>query len=317
MGTPPILMRSRQSGALPSLSSEVGKHIGVNGDHVAAAEYDPAKIRSLLRLPRYGQFYKGKPITTMSYDHWVGKRGNRFDGQRFTLQEILLSQLTNFLYDDGRGSGEEPSFWGREKKRSIATWRDHIEILAMVEDTHDGYFYVPPPTGGSYTRLSAGNPVGFAPFSYEFSDQSVLARQRADAAMKKIVERAGLARFLRLSETKGAYASHPLGGCRMAEDPGLGAVDHHCRVFGYEGLYCLDSSVIPTSLGVNPSLTISAVCERAAEELVRRGTDFGLPERPPGFAHRAPAQIVGERVIPKQPARRRPARRRRRRRSRR
>jgi choline dehydrogenase-like flavoprotein len=69
-------------------------------------------------------------------------------------------------------------------------------------------------------------------------------------------------------------------------------------VFGYEGLYCIDSSIIPTSLGVNPSLTIAAVSERCAEALVRRGSDFGLPAVPEQFHMRRPREIVGERVIP-------------------
>ena len=67
----------------------------------------------MLDLPHYDQFYKGRPITVISYDYWVGKRGHRHDGTRFSLQEILLSQLTNFLYDDGRKPGGPPSFWGR------------------------------------------------------------------------------------------------------------------------------------------------------------------------------------------------------------
>jgi cholesterol oxidase len=50
----------------------------------------------------------------------------------------------------------------------------------------------------------------------------------------------------------------------MAESPELGVTDHTGAVFGYEGLYCIDSSIIPTSLGVNPSLTIAAVSERCA-----------------------------------------------------
>jgi choline dehydrogenase-like flavoprotein len=116
--------------------------------------------------------------------------------------------------------------------------------------------------------------------------------------MKRLVERRGLARFLKLTETTGVYASHPLGGCRMADSPDLGVTDDRCEVFGYEGLYCMDSSAIPTSLGVNPSLTISAVCERAAAALVRRGSDFGLPRRPRGFRHRPPAVHVGPRRHP-------------------
>ena len=85
--------------------------------------------------------------------------------------------------------------------------------------------------------------------------------------MKQVVERGGLARFLKLTETQGVYCAHPLGGCRMAESKDLGAVDHSCEAFDNEGLFCIDSSAIPTSLGVNPSLTIAAVSERANELL--------------------------------------------------
>src|SRR5437764_5230098 len=56
MANAPLLMRSQA--ALPSLSSQVGHHLGVNGDHIAGLEYDPSKIRSVLGLPGYGQFYK-------------------------------------------------------------------------------------------------------------------------------------------------------------------------------------------------------------------------------------------------------------------
>ena len=83
-----------------------------------------------------------------------------------------------------------------------------------------------------------------------------------------------------LTETQGVYCAHPLGGARMAESPDLGVVDDHGAVFGYEGLYCIDGSIIPTSLGVNPSLTISAR-ERALRGAARRrGSDFGLPAQP-------------------------------------
>ena len=122
-------------------------------------------------------------------------------------------------------------------------------------------------------------------------------REAANAAMKRIAERKGLGRFMKLTETQGAYASHPLGGCRMAESPDLGVTDHSGAVFGYEGLYCIDSSIIPTSLGVNPSLTIAAVSERCADLLVRRAADLGLPARPAGMRRRVPSEIVGERVV--------------------
>jgi enediyne biosynthesis protein E9 len=298
MGTPPILLRSQFNGSLPSVSPHLGRHLGVNGDHVAAIELNPKAVRQVLDLPGYNEFYKGKPITTMTYDYWVGKRGNQDDGTRFNLQEILLSQLTNFLYDDGRGDGSEPSWWGRQKKRAISAWDRRIEILAMVEDTSDGEFLpVPSPTGGDFIQPNAG-PVGVGLFTYVLSPQSTRIREQANDAIKKIAERRGVGKFMKLTETEGAYASHPLGGCRMADEIGFGVTDHHCEVFGNEGLFCIDSSAIPTSLGVNPSLTISAVSERAAAALVARGADFGLPAPPPGFKHKTPSEIVGPRVHP-------------------
>jgi len=297
MGTPPILMRSRQAGALPGISSHLGRHLGINGDHVAAVEYDPRRVRSVLRLRDGAEFYKGKPITTMSWDWYAGRRAHRFDGRRFTLQEILLSQLTGILYDDGRQPGGDPSWFGPQKKRSMSTWSNHIELLAMVEDTHDGRFIGVPPNGGGHVRPNAG-PIGIGLFQYSLSEQSIRIRERADAVMKRIVERKGLGRFLKLTETDGVYASHPLGGCRMADSIDFGVTNHRCEVFGAEGLFCMDSSAIPTSLAVNPSLTIAAVCERGAAALVRRGSSYGLPQRPKGFRHRPPGVHLGERYLP-------------------
>jgi cholesterol oxidase len=57
--------------------------------------------------------------------------------------------------------------------------------------------------------------------------------------------------------------AHILGGCPMGRSPAEGVVDHRSRVFGYENLYVCDGSVIAANLGVNPSLTITALAERA------------------------------------------------------
>ena len=56
-----------------------------------------------------------------------------------------------------------------------------------------------------------------------------------------------------IGSVPGDDASHPLGGCRMAASPDLGVVDHRGAVFGYEGLYCMDSSIVPTSWTVGSS----------------------------------------------------------------
>src|SRR4051794_6230703 len=301
MNTAPVLMRSKSNGDLSSISDHIGKHLGVNGDHIAGIEYDPKKIRGLLKLPGYGAFFKGKPITTMSYDWYAGRPGHENDGKRFSLQEIFLSTLTNFLYDDGRDPAGEPSFWGEQKKKSIATWADHIEILAMVEDTHDGEFYLSPPNGGGAERPNAG-PVEVGLVTYDMTEQSRKVRDEANKAIKSVVEPSGLGRVLTLTENQGAYCAHPLGGARMADSKDLGVVNHLGEVFDNEGLFCVDSSAIPSSLGVNPSLTISAVSERSAEGIVARAKDLGLPVPAPGFKPGAtPPAHVGDRVVPKLP----------------
>ena len=56
--------------------------------------------------------------------------------------------------------------------------------------------------------------------------------------------------------------AHILGGCRMGESAASGVIDLHHEVFGHAGLYVCDGSVIPVNLGVNPSLTITALAER-------------------------------------------------------
>ena len=171
----------------------------------------------------------------------------------------------------------------------------------MVEDTHDGEFLAPPPYG-SHVRPTAG-PLCVGPFTYELSEQSVRVREAADAAIRSVVERSGLGRFMKLT-FRGASASHPLGGCRMAASKDLGVVDHRNEVFGNEGLFCIDSSAIPTSLGVNPSLTISAVSERGGRAADRPCGRLrparqagrlcpGRAGRDPGPAHDARAQLVG------------------------
>jgi len=57
--------------------------------------------------------------------------------------------------------------------------------------------------------------------------------------------------------------AHILGGCPIGRSPDEGVVDDRHRVFGYKNLYVCDGSVIAANLGVNPSLTITAMAERA------------------------------------------------------
>ena len=59
-------------------------------------------------------------------------------------------------------------------------------------------------------------------------------------------------------------AYHPLGTCRIgADDRACLGPDHALR--GADGVYVCDGSAVPSSLGVNPQMTIMAMALRAAE----------------------------------------------------
>ena len=57
--------------------------------------------------------------------------------------------------------------------------------------------------------------------------------------------------------------AHILGGCCMGANGETGVIDHRHRVFGYDGLFVIDGSAMSANPGVNPSLTITALAERA------------------------------------------------------
>lgn len=65
-----------------------------------------------------------------------------------------------------------------------------------------------------------------------------------------------------------AILSHLFGGCPMAKDPSIGVVDGEGKVHGLDGLYVVDASAIPTTIGVNPQHTIMGLASAWAERLV-------------------------------------------------
>ncbi len=64
-------------------------------------------------------------------------------------------------------------------------------------------------------------------------------------------------------------AFHPLGTCRMGADPREAVLDPYARVYGMDNLFVADGSIFPTSLGVNPQVTIMAAALRIADHIHR------------------------------------------------
>jgi len=70
------------------------------------------------------------------------------------------------------------------------------------------------------------------------------------------------------------YSAHPLGTCRMGINPKRSVVDERCQTHDVKGLFVIDGSVTPTSLGVNPQITLLAIAEKSAEWIAANYADI-------------------------------------------
>lgn len=61
--------------------------------------------------------------------------------------------------------------------------------------------------------------------------------------------------------------AHILGGAVMGKNPSEGVIDKNNKVFGYKNLYVIDGAMISANPGVNPSLSITAIAERAMDQI--------------------------------------------------
>jgi cholesterol oxidase len=93
--------------------------------------------------------------------------------------------------------------------------------------------------------------------------------------------------------------AHILGGCNIGQDATDGVVDSNHQIFNYPGLYVVDGSVIPGNLGVNPSLTITAMAERAMSHIPAASeVEAYVPlEKPEGYIANGNGHRVSKRRL--------------------
>jgi cholesterol oxidase len=90
-------------------------------------------------------------------------------------------------------------------------------------------------------------------------------------------------------------SAHFIGGIPIGDSTGSGAVDPYQRVFGQPGLHVMDGSVMPANPGVNPSLMITALAERAMSLWPNKGEADTRPPLDAGYERVDP-------VMPRRPA---------------
>lgn len=100
--------------------------------------------------------------------------------------------------------------------------------------------------------------------------REVLPCVRQSPVLRTLAEADALAtRRLRASDLE-MMAFHPMSTARMAADPARGAVGLEGEVFGVRGLFVADASLLPSSCGTNPQLSIMALATRVADGIAGR-----------------------------------------------
>lgn len=275
--TPVILQRSEAT--LGRMPHGVGRYFSGNGERLNTAIINEDKVREVLGLSRGdGKAYEanqiGKGPVVASWDNLDGRLP---EFSRFSLEQLYFPPgLGTILAQVPDATG--PTWFGVEKKELLDRWQSWLTIFLMTEDDNEGVFGPPPPTGNAY-RISQ-QMLGKGPLRYDPTPNTLRGWAEADAEVKSILERDGLATVAPwTNDLVGAYTVHPLSSCRIGDDPGTSALDDRHELRGHPGIFVTDGSAVPTGLTVNPAMTIAALAERAMPGIVAAAKERGVDVR--------------------------------------
>jgi cholesterol oxidase len=134
----------------------------------------------------------------------------------------------------------------------IDDWSKRTQILLYMESIESTLRFTRPLWGGLSSRMEKGK----APSAYNPMAQELAKKTEAIVNGKSMV--LNTETILGIPTT-----AHILGGACMGINDKEGVIDHQNRVFNYENMWICDGSMISANIGVNPSLTITAITERA------------------------------------------------------
>jgi gluconate 2-dehydrogenase alpha chain len=157
--------------------------------------------------------------------------------------------------------------WGGEYKDHLRQWQ-HQCAIRLQPDTLSYAGNVLDLDPRHRDRSGLGLPVVRITYDMRENERRLDLWMEGKAA--EILRAMGATKTWRGPRLTGICSSHDLGGCRMGEDPAISVVDPDLQVHDTPGLYVFGGAVFPTCHGVNPTLTMWALCSRAAERLVDR-----------------------------------------------
>jgi choline dehydrogenase-like flavoprotein len=151
---------------------------------------------------------------------------------------------------------------------ACAPWVEHLTGLLVIAEDQPQYENRVLLDGRITDRYGSPN----LQVSHRYSERDIAAGRALSRRAGAILRRAGAwALYRHLIDT----FSHAVGTVRMGLNPRTSALDSECRFRGLDNLYVVDGSVLPTSAGVNPSLTIAANALRAAHTLAGHSSPIG------------------------------------------
>lgn len=255
LGTLELLFRCRDiTGTLPLLSKQLGRVVRTNSEAIVGALSPDPEV----------DLSKG---TTISSDFYPDPH-THITQNRFPLGYSFMRWYAAPLVDDNnplrrslrtllailRGPGILLKNW------FARNWHRRVVILTVMQNLDNRVSFT---FGRSAALLFLGRrlrsrryPGKEAPTNLPVANQAarVLAEELGGTPINVIMEN-----LLAQSTT-----AHILGGCHMGASGEDGVIDTEHRVFNYPGLYVMDGAAVSANVGVNPSLTITAMAERAA-----------------------------------------------------
>lgn len=161
---------------------------------------------------------------------------------------------------------EDVPTWGTGYKAHLQQWQ-HFGVVRIQPDTlsYTTNFIDLDPRHRD--RSGLGLPV--IRITYDMRKNEHDLANWLEGKSEEILTRMGASKTWRGARFTGVGSSHDLGGCRMGEDPAMSVVDANLQVHDTPGLYVFSGAAFPTCPGINPTLTLWAVCCRAAEQLVQ------------------------------------------------
>lgn len=274
-GATPVILR-RSEPALGTMPHAVGRYFSGNGERLNTAVFDEDRVREVLGLDRgdglaYAANQIGRGPTVANWDRLDG---NLPEYERYSLEQLYFPPgLGTILAQVPDADG--PSWFGLEKKEMVRRWQSWLTVFTMSEDDNEGVFG-PPPATGNADRISQ-QMLGRGPLRYDPTPNTRRGWAAADADIRDILERDGLARVMPwTNDVVGAYTVHPLASCRIGDDPATSALDDRHELREHPGIFVTDGSAVPGALTVNPALTISALAERAVPGIVRAARERGI-----------------------------------------